>query len=71
MMKHRQTSSQTVGPFFSIGMTYGELNNLVKDGTQGQRIYIRGRVYDRDGIGVNDAVVEIWQADAKRCVQPS
>ena len=60
----QQTSSQTVGPFFSIGMTYGELNNLVNDDVQGERIYLRGRVFDGDGKGVNDAVVEIWQADA-------
>ncbi len=60
----QQTSSQTVGPFFSIGMTYGDLNNLVKADTVGERIYVRGRVLDGNGVGVNDAVVEIWQADA-------
>ena len=60
----QQTSSQTVGPFFSIGMTYGTLNQMVNDTTVGERIYIRGRVLDGDGVGVNDAVVEIWQADA-------
>ncbi|MGB1252279.1 MAG: protocatechuate 3,4-dioxygenase subunit alpha [Candidatus Promineifilaceae bacterium] len=60
----QQSSSQTVGPFFSIGMTYGELNQMVQDDTVGQRIYLRGRVFDGDGQGVNDAIVEIWQADA-------
>ena len=63
-MKLQQTTSQTVGPFFSIGMTYGELNNMVNDDAQGERIYLRGRVLDGNGVGVNDAVVEIWQADA-------
>ena len=59
-----QSSSQTVGPFFKIGMTYGELNNLVQDDTQGERINIRGRVFDGNGNPVDDAVLEIWQADA-------
>ncbi len=61
---NRQTASQTVGPFFSIGMTYGNLNNLINDDVVGERIYLRGRVFDGNGVGVNDAVVEIWQADA-------
>ena len=37
---------------------------MVKDDTNGERIYIRGRVYDGDGNGINDAAIEIWQADA-------
>ncbi len=60
----QQTPSQTVGPFFSIGMTYGTLNDLVKADSVGERIWVRGRVLDGDGNGVNDAVVEIWQAGA-------
>ena len=45
-------------------MTYGDLNNLVNDDVVGERIFLRGRVLDGNGAGVNDAVVEIWQADA-------
>ena len=61
---NQQTSSQTVGPYFSIGMTYSTLNQMARDGVVGERIYLRGRVFDGDGASVNDAVVEIWQADA-------
>ena len=64
MNKLLQSSSQTVGPFFKIGMTYGELNIMVNDDTQGERIMLRGRVLDGNGVPVDDAVVEIWQADA-------
>ena len=60
----QQTSSQTVGPFFKIGMTYNALNDMVQSDTVGDRIYIRGRVLDGDENPVDDAVVEIWQADA-------
>lgn len=60
----QQTASQTVGPFFSVGMTYGELNNLVNEKTVGERIWVRGRVFDGDDNVVPDATIEIWQADA-------
>jgi protocatechuate 3,4-dioxygenase alpha subunit len=38
---------------------------LVDDETAGERIYLRGTVYDGDGQPVPDALVEIWQADAQ------
>ncbi len=58
-----QSTSQTIGPFFSIGMSY-DLHQMVTDATLGERITIRGRVIDGTGNGVDDAVIEIWQADA-------
>jgi protocatechuate 3,4-dioxygenase beta subunit len=33
---------------------------------EGEKIRIEGRVLDGDNIGIPDAMVEIWQADAKR-----
>lgn len=60
------TGSQTVGPFFSLGMLYAEAkrNVLTRQETAGERIRIEGRVIDGDGVPVPDAVVEIWQANA-------
>jgi protocatechuate 3,4-dioxygenase, alpha subunit len=63
------TASQTVGPFFAIGLTYdgrpAALNNrLVEAGTPGQHIRIQGHVYDGDGAPVPDAMIELWQANA-------
>ena len=58
------TSSQTVGPFFHLGMVYLERDNFVADGVAGERITIRGKVLDGDGQPVPDAVLEIWQADS-------
>jgi protocatechuate 3,4-dioxygenase, alpha subunit len=63
-MKLTPTPSQTVGPFFSIGMARDDWSNLVNDKTAGQRIVIEGRVLDGDGAPVPDAVIEIWQANA-------
>lgn len=61
----KQTPSQTVGPFFAIGMISGGENVLVTEGASGRRISIEGAVFDGDGEPVRDAVVEIWQADAR------
>jgi len=60
----RQTPSQTVGPFFVFGLIRGDEHVLVNDLTQGQRIMIHGHVLDGGGTAIDDAMVEIWQADA-------
>ena len=58
------TASQTVGPFFHLGMTFLERRDLVAEGAAGERVTIRGKVLDGDGNPVPDAVVEVWQADS-------
>lgn len=60
-----QSPNQTVGPFFHFGLILGGENVLVNERTHGQRIYIKGRVFDGNGEPVPDALVEIWQADAQ------
>ena len=40
-------------------------NVLIGPGVEGEPIRIEGRVLDGDGAFVEDALVEIWQADAK------
>lgn len=61
----RLTPSQTVGPFFHGGLLRGGLNVLTVPGAEGERIRIEGHVYDGERAPVSDAVVEIWQADAR------
>ena len=56
------TPSQTVGPFFRIGMESLYTPNLAPKAAD--RIAISGRVFDGDGAPVNDAILEIWQANA-------
>ena len=58
------TPSQTVGPFFHLGMTRPEWADLTAENPQGERIAIEGRVLDSDGMPVPDAVIEVWQANA-------
>lgn len=75
------TPSQTVGPFFAYGLspdgrakwdpdgtyswkeTVGD--NLITPDASGEKIHIEGRVTDGDGQPINDAMIEIWQADAQ------
>ena len=58
------TPSQTVGPFFHLGMARPGWNDLTADNPAGERIAIEGRVIDGDGAPVPDAVIELWQANA-------
>jgi len=39
-------------------------NNLVTPDASGERIRIEGRIIDGDGQGINDSLIEIWQADS-------
>lgn len=75
------TPSQTVGPYFAYGLApHSRCNwqpsanydaketvgaDLVTPDATGTRIRIEGRVLDGDGKPINDAMLEIWQADAQ------
>jgi len=60
------TPSQTVGPFFHLGCTqHRSIGSLVAASTQGERIQLTCCVLDGDGVPVNDAMIEIWQANAE------
>ena len=63
-MSLQATTSQTVGPYFKIGLKQLNSDNLVGDGVSGERVTIQGRVIDGDGLPVPDAVLELWQANA-------
>jgi protocatechuate 3,4-dioxygenase, alpha subunit len=63
-MSLQATTSQTVGPFFSIGLTRANKNNLAGPGISGEQVTIAGRVLDGDGKPVPDAMLEIWQANS-------
>ena len=58
------TASQTVGPFFKIGLDWLCRNELAGPDISGERVAIRGRVLDGDGVPVPDAILEVWQANS-------
>lgn len=61
-MTHRTTPSQTVGPYFRIGMLWDDGPDVVPEGTPGA-IWLGGRILDGAGDPVPDGLVETWQAD--------
>ncbi len=60
-MHARFTPSQTVGPYWHLGLDWLARGQVV--GTRGD-LGIHGTVYDGAGVPVNDALLETWQADA-------
>jgi protocatechuate 3,4-dioxygenase alpha subunit len=56
------TPSQTVGPYFAIGLPWAEGTHAVNPGTPGA-ITITGTIYDGAGAPIPDHLLETWQAD--------
>lgn len=62
-MSLQTTTSQTVGPFFRIGMEHMYSPDLAVGCAGGEQIAIEGRILDGVGAPIPDAVFEIWQAN--------
>ena len=72
----KESPSQTAGPYVHIGLTpnivgiggvyESDLGTgpLYGDGAKGERITIKGSIYDGAGTALKDGLIEIWQADA-------
>ena len=54
-----RTPSQTVGPYFTIGLCREQQNVVVRGGS----IRLVGRVLDGNGDPVDDAMIELWQPE--------
>ncbi len=63
-MSLQASTSQTVGPFFKIGLGWLNQDTLAAEGVAGERVTIQGRIVDGDGMPVPDAMLEIWQANS-------
>jgi protocatechuate 3,4-dioxygenase, alpha subunit len=59
------TPAVTVGPFFSPCLCYEQAANIGRGGVPGTEIVLRGRLFDSEGEPADDALIEIWQADAQ------
>ena len=64
MRKRDASANQTVGPYLHIGLTWLVTPAIARPGVKGERVTIQGRLIDGNGRGVNDGMVEIWQANA-------
>jgi protocatechuate 3,4-dioxygenase alpha subunit len=60
-------ASQTVGPFFHFSLTTDahSVKCLAGPEVPGERVWLTCRVLDAEGAPVNDAMIEIWQANAE------
>ena len=58
------TGSQTVGPYLHIGLDWLVTRDIAGKGIAGERVVVQGRLIDGDGNGINDGLLEIWQANA-------
>ncbi len=56
------TPSQTVGPYFAIGLPFDVGPFAVPEGTPGA-IHLTGTIYDGAGMPIPDFLLETWQAD--------
>ncbi|HEU6442919.1 MAG TPA: protocatechuate 3,4-dioxygenase subunit alpha [Microvirga sp.] len=70
----KESPSQTAGPYVHIGATpnWVEITGVWKEDlglvlvgpeTKGERIVVKGHIFDGSGTPLRDALVEIWQAD--------
>ena len=60
-----QTPSQTVGPYFSMILAHDDDGEeMVRSDTPGQHVVVTGRVLDGERNPIEDALVEVWQANA-------
>ncbi|HEX5477940.1 MAG TPA: protocatechuate 3,4-dioxygenase subunit alpha [Burkholderiales bacterium] len=59
------TGSQTVGPDLHIGLTWLVTPRIAGARVAGERVTIQGRLLDGDGAGVDDGMIETWQANAQ------
>ena len=75
LRQFKESPSQTAGPYVHIGCMPNHCgiagvypNDLgaamLGPGANGERIVVRGHIYDGGGAPLKDAMIEIWQADA-------
>jgi len=66
-VKAMLTPTQTVGPFFHDCLLRSDIcaNALAVPDEDAAVIRVHGFVYDGDGVGVPDAMIEWWQTSAK------
>jgi protocatechuate 3,4-dioxygenase alpha subunit len=58
----KTTPSQTVGPYFAIGLPWPEGPHAVDPATPGA-FTITGTIFDGAGVPIPDHLIETWQAD--------
>ena len=68
-MSLARTPSQTVGPFYAIGLCRRADNELVARHNEGA-LHVSGRLLDGAGDPIPDGLVELWSASARAFRRP-
>lgn len=74
--RHRESPSQTAGPYVHIGCTPNVSGitgvypqdlgaTMITGDVAGEKITIKGTVYDGADTALRDALIEVWQADSQ------
>jgi protocatechuate 3,4-dioxygenase, alpha subunit len=64
-VSRQTTTSQTVGPFYELGLLWLSDETFAAADVPGERVVVSGKVLDGQGRPVPDALLEVWQADAQ------
>ena len=57
------TKSSLLGPFYRKDSPVMQLGQSIAEGCPGEKIGVYGRVLDREGRGIANASIEVWQPD--------
>jgi protocatechuate 3,4-dioxygenase, alpha subunit len=57
----QRTPSQTVGPYYAIGLARRDESKLVPEG-----VHLTGELLDGDGVPVVDGMIEVWDPVGRR-----
>jgi protocatechuate 3,4-dioxygenase alpha subunit len=60
-----RTPSQTVGPFFSIGLSREPSTDLA-DGSDPAAVRLHGQLLDGQGVPIGDGMIELWDPAGRR-----
>ena len=62
-IRRETTLEVTEGPYYKEGSP--RRNNVVKEGTNGEKLIVEGHVFDNKGNSINGCWLDFWQADGK------
>ena len=60
-----RTASQTVGPYYTLGLCRRTENELA-DPSRADALELAGQLFDGEGVPIVDGLIEIWDAAGRR-----
>jgi protocatechuate 3,4-dioxygenase alpha subunit len=60
-----RTASQTVGPYYTLGLCSRTENELA-DPSRADALELAGQLFDGEGVPIVDGLIEIWDAAGRR-----